>query len=229
MSIIKKYRSEVIRFENPLHGIYEVELKSLERQFSYKPGQFLHLALDPYDPSSPWPESRCFSMRSAPSEKNLSFTFSVKGKFTRRMSEELTIGKEVVVKMPYGSLFSANVEIAKHVFIAGGTGVVPFLSLFNSEIFKNYSNPCLYLGLKDSRHNIYFHELSNAADINPVFKICIFHEDREGLIDIDSVFRENGFDAIYYMAGPPAMIKLFSQNLLEKGVKISRIITDDWE
>ena len=32
----------------------------------FKPGQFLHLALDAFEPGGFWPESRVFSIASAP-------------------------------------------------------------------------------------------------------------------------------------------------------------------
>ena len=66
MAIVKKYLAEVVHIENKVEGTYTVEFKSLSGPFKYLSGQFLHLALDEYDPSSGWPESRCFSMQSSP-------------------------------------------------------------------------------------------------------------------------------------------------------------------
>jgi ferredoxin-NADP reductase len=50
------------------HGerVYTVVLEPSSAVPRFKPGQFLHLALDPYDGSGFWPESRVFSIASSP-------------------------------------------------------------------------------------------------------------------------------------------------------------------
>ena len=73
--IVKKYRSEVVSVDNPVAGIRTVALRPLEKAYKYNPGQFLHLALDEYDPARPWPESRCFSMQSSPDRETIKITF----------------------------------------------------------------------------------------------------------------------------------------------------------
>ena len=50
------------------HGehVYTVELEPAMPVPRFKPGQFLHLALDPYEPGGFWPDSRVFSIASSP-------------------------------------------------------------------------------------------------------------------------------------------------------------------
>ena len=50
------------------HGerVYTLALRPERPVPRFRPGQFLHLALDPYDPSGFWPESRVFSIASPP-------------------------------------------------------------------------------------------------------------------------------------------------------------------
>src|SRR5450759_4335692 len=103
MAIVKKYSARVVAILNQIEGVYTLELESLGKPFKYDPGQFLHLALDPdYDGSGQWPESRCFSMQSNPKEENIKLTYAVKGKFTKQMVEQLKVGSEVWLKLPYG-------------------------------------------------------------------------------------------------------------------------------
>ena len=69
----------------------------------FKPGQFLHFTIDPYDQSGHWPESRVFSIASPPSDKErLRITISKKGSYTTRIFNELKEGDEIWVKLPYG-------------------------------------------------------------------------------------------------------------------------------
>ena len=154
MALIRKYRSRVVSVEQPLEAIYVVVFESLEKNYKFKQGQFLHLALDPYDPTKAWPDSRCFSIQSPPEESFIKITFSKKGKYTERMSRELSQGKEVTLKLPFGDLFQKPHEKENCVFIAGGTGITPFLSLFNDYSFVDYKNVNLYFGVRNSSSHI---------------------------------------------------------------------------
>lgn len=227
--IVKKYRSEVVAVDNPVAGIRAVTLRPLEMAYRYKPGQFLHLALDEYDPARAWPESRCFSMQSSPDQETIRITFAVKGKFTERMALELVPGKVVHVKLPYGDLFSAEHDRQRAVFVAGGTGLTPFLSLFTAKEFAAYGEPKLYFGVRSAAHNLYTADLAKAAELNPSFRLKLLNEEKDGRLDIGAIFAENGAAAVYFISGPPAMIRTFKARLAESGVPAEQIRTDDWE
>lgn len=224
----KKYKSEIISIENPLQGIYTLEFRSLNRPYKYHPGQFLHLAIDSdYDGIGQWPESRCFSMQSNPTEEIVRITYAVKGRFTGEMEKQLKQGSSVWIKLPYGNLFD-NLQYKENaVFIAGGTGITPFLSLFTSKDFNQFGSPKIYLGFKSRAYNIYNDELNLLC--NQSASIKYFYQDDNGIIDIQEIFGENGIHSVYYISGPPAMIKLFKTFLIEKGVPDVQVITDDWE
>ena len=222
----KKYNSELITIKKPFEGIYTLEFRSLNGKYKYLPGQFLHIALDPdYDGSNQWPDSRCFSMQSNPDELTIKITYAVKGHFTSLMQHNLTAGSEVWLKLPFGNLFSQAHSKTNTVFIAGGTGITPFLSLFTHESFNEYSNPKIYLGFRSKSFNIYENELKYLKSCNP----NIFYENKEGLLDIHHIFTENSIKSYYFISGPPMMIKAFKQSLMQYGVSVDHILTDDWE
>lgn len=226
--LAKKYRSSLISINNPFKGIYTLEFKSLGSRYKYHPGQFLHIALDEdYDGSSQWPDSRCFSMQSNPNEETIRITYALKGEFTQQMEEQLSVGSEVWLKLPYGDLFTQPHNKTNTVFIAGGTGITPFLSLFTHESFNEYINPRIYLGFRSKDHHIYHGELDHSC--NPQKSMKLFIQDIDGVIDIEQIYSENGPDSNYFISGPPAMIKAFKQTLTTKGVPTSNILTDDWE
>jgi ferredoxin-NADP reductase len=224
--LVKKYNSEVISIINPFQGIYSVEFRSLNGIFKYHPGQFLHLAIDSeYDGTGQWPESRCFSIQSNPDEDTLRITYAVKGQYTKCLETELRIGSKVWIKLPYGDLFSRFHNKSETVFIAGGTGITPFLSLFTHESFAEYVNPRIYLGFKSLPYNVYGNELGKLNSRNTE----IFYEDTDGLIDIDHILAENGINKYFFISGPPAMISYFKKSLISKGVMADRIVIDEWE
>ena len=228
--IVKKYKAEVLSIDNSIPGIYTLTMASTKGRFKYLVGHFLHIAIDDdYDGCGQWPESRCFSLQSSPTEEYAKITYAVKGDFTRQMENTLKVGSEVWLKLPYGELFEQEHNILHTVFISGGTGITPYLSLFTDSCFKNYQKPILYAGFRSSIFNLYNKELEVAVSINPNLVIKLIYEDVEGILDIDKIYAENGNDASYFISGPPVMIKLFKQRILTKGVLSTNILTDDWE
>jgi len=226
MSIIRKYKAIVEEIINPLPEIFTINF-STDKKFKYLPGQFLHLALDEYDGVGQWPDSRCFSMQSNPEEEKIKITYAVKGNFTNRMKNELHEGNEVWLKLPYGDIYQRGHDKTNCVFIAGGTGVTPFLSLFNSDEFNTYTNPKIYLGFRSKAYNIYEKEIR--AIRNNSCNLSIVYEDVNGILNIKSIFEENRIDSTYFISGPPIMIKNFKKYLLDNGVLENNVITDDWE
>ena len=226
--LAKKYLSEVVSISSSLKNIYTVEFRSLGRSYKYLPGQFLHLAIDDkYDGIGQWPESRCFSMQSNPGEKHIRITYSVKGRYTQEMEKALQVGTQLWLKLPYGELFSKVLSRNKVVFIAGGTGITPFLSLFSDSSFEEYKDVSIYLGFRSKEYNIYIKELNNSKVVSK--DVSYFYQDENGLINIDSIYNDNGNECQYIISGPPQMISFFKEKLLIKGVQKNNIITDDWE
>lgn len=229
MAIIKKYQAEVVHLIDLGEGVFTLEMKSIGSPFKYAPGQFLHLALDEYDPSMGWPESRCFSMQTSPQNENIRITYAVKGTYTQRMAKELKAGCEVQLKLPYGDLFDQEHHREHTVFIAGGTGITPFLSLFNDGRFQTYQHPVLYLGLRSEKYHFYRKELDEALHINPSLAVHIRYQEQEGMLDIAQILEANTTETSYFISGPPVMIKHFKANLVANGVNEGNVLTDDWE
>ena len=109
------------------HGdrVYSVLLHPATPAPRFLPGQFLHLALDGFQPGDFWPDSRVFSIASPPSDRELlRITYAVKGRYTTRMETELHPEREVWIKLPYGEFI---VDREKDVcLLAGGTGMTAF-------------------------------------------------------------------------------------------------------
>ena len=228
MAVITKYLVSVVKIENSLPDLYSVYFQS-EKKFKYSPGQFLHLALDDYDPSGPWPDSRCFSIQTNQSMDFLAISYAVKGDYTKRMSVELKVGKKIWLKLPYGDLFHRKHSLKNNIFIAGGTGITPFLSLFTEDSFSLYKKPVLYFGIRNNKYNIFNSELLKASSLNDGFVQNIINESIRGKLDIKKIYVDCGNNATYFISGPPGMIGSFRKYLIFQNVQESRIITDDWE
>jgi NAD(P)H-flavin reductase len=226
--LARKYKSKIVSIEHSIPGIYMLEFVPLVKQFKYSSGQFLHLAIDPlYDGVGQWPESRCFSIQTSPNSDSIKITYSIVGSFTQQMATLLKCGMVVWLKMPYGNLFDDSKPKENCVFIAGGTGITPFLSLFTSEAFKDYHDARIYLGFKNQSHNIYNKELSEVKVMNPTSRTTIYYEDQVGMLNVNEIHAEQGMST-YYISGPPAMITAFRSILLSNGLPQNQVISDDW-
>jgi ferredoxin-NADP reductase len=228
MSVVKKYRAEVISVLRLIADVYTIEFSSLSGKFKYHPGQYLHLSIDAdYDGVGQWPESRCFSMQSNPDEEAIRITYAAKGNFTKLMESQIKTGSEVWLKLPYGDLFTQAHNKTKTVFIAGGTGITPFLSLFSHRSFREYLQPRIYLGFRSKEYNNYKSELDRMNNSSGIIRT--FYNDSDGLIDINLIISENDSSSSFFISGPPDMIRTFKLALNSKGVPLDHILTDDWE
>jgi nitric oxide dioxygenase len=227
--MVKKYPAKVVSINNSIEGVYTLELESMGKAFKYDAGQFLHLAVDEFDSSAQWPDSRCFSMQSAPGEEVIRITYAAKGQFTKRMQDELKVGSDVTLKLPYGDLFTQDHNKTNTVFISGGTGITPFLSLFSDASFASYTYPVLYAGFRNEELNLYREELAKAKMINQGFKVHLVFENKDGILDIEKIYTKSAAESSFFISGPPMMIKTFKQKLIAKGVPENQVLTDDWE
>jgi ferredoxin-NADP reductase len=101
-----------------------------EKQRRYEAGCFLQLALAQVTSSEVWPDSRTFSIASY-GKDSMTLVIQKVGSFTTRIFDELRVGSRCTVKYPFGDLFDRRNANGRHVFIAGGLGVTPFLGLLD--------------------------------------------------------------------------------------------------
>nr|WP_321295509.1 hypothetical protein [uncultured Sphaerochaeta sp.] len=210
------------------NGVYTVRLSVPSRATRFKAGQFLHLALDPFDPAEGyWPDSRVFSIASKPEGETLEIVYSVKGLFTKRMETELSIGKQVWLKLPYGDfIVEKHIKPGQHVvFIAGGTGISPFIPYFHQVIGQgDETHIAIHYGIRDREHFLYKSVLEDVSSLAEVLVV-------EGLFDIQAISKElaNQRDSVCFISGPPNMIHAFQDELRVQGFPSDSIIIDAWE
>jgi ferredoxin-NADP reductase len=204
----------------------------------FKPGQFFHLALDPYDPSGFWPESRVFSIASSPRERDrIQFTYSVRGRYTARMEQEIVTGRQVWVKMPYGEFF---IDVSHPVVLfAGGTGITAFTA-FLHDLVESPPHPVTILyGARHENLLVYRPVVDRCIRNLAGFQAFYFLEHLEqaapnelpGRISIASVWPRipEPMTSDFYISGPPAMLKSLSTQLRDLGVSSPSIHIDAWE
>ena len=222
------------------HGerVYSIFLTPEKRLPRFLPGQFLHLALDPYDPSSFWPESRVFSIASSPSDQQcLRITYAVKGKFTTRMEKELIAGKEVWVKLPYGEFVINN--SGDVVLFAGGTGITAFSAYLDQLAADQENSISIFYGARSFDLLIYRSMIDHKVEICPKLNAWYYSEDGHAQEDHEIIGRlsvKSAFERLnkplekeYYLSGPPEMLQALREDLIQRRISSELIKIDSWE
>ena len=244
MATPRRIPATVSEIQEHAAGLFTLILKPDGSIPRFKAGQFLHLAIDPYDPSNQWPESRVFSIASSPSRpETIRLTYIVKGQYTERMARELQPGARVWLKFPYGSFFIEADAARETVLVAGGTGVTPFISFLEKACDEETSAPIrLFYGLRNLGLLTYQGCIEECLARLGGFRYQLFLEEPEsgaaylpepvaGRLSVEAVQSrlDAPDEAVYYLSGPLAMIRVLRAGLLERGIAPERIRVDDWE
>ena len=234
----QKLRCQVTGILDHGERVYSLFLKPESPAPYFRPGQFLDLALDEeYQPGDIRPESRSFSIASAPAERQLlRITYAVKGRFSTRMEAELHEGSQVWVKMPYGEF---TIHRAQDVcLLAGGTGVTAFTAFLAGLPADHPNRVYLFYGARRPDLLIYRSLVEAAAQRCPNLQVHFLAEQDfagadclPGLIEAGRVFARlpEPLSLTYYLAGPPGMIGALTTGLRQRGLAETQIVADAWE
>lgn len=226
------------------HGerVYTVVLRPRRPAPTFRPGQFLHLSLDAYEPGGFWPESRVFSIASSPSRtERLSLSYSVRGRYTERMERELRVGRDVWVKLPYGDFVIATDQPVA--LFAGGTGISAFTAFLEDVTPADRQPVTLVYGARGPSLLIYREAVERCRTRAGSLAVHYFAEEVSGGSDaaLDGLHRGRvsvgavwahlraPLETAYYLSGPPAMLRTVSADLQRHGVSTEAIHIDAWE
>lgn len=233
--------------ETKRHGsdVVSFRLHSEKRLPRFIPGQFIHLAIDEYDPSGYWPDSRVFSVANAVEDRRtVDITVSRQGDYTSRVLDELDAGSVVWGKGPYGDFcIDGGQGVKQSILIAGGTGITPFCAFMDSAL-KSGSLPVdkvvLYYGA-GTVDLLIFRELAQrcVAEVPGFYARYYVDQVTEpdqdkisiGCLNIDTIVAELGNvdDSSFYLSGPKVMIEAFRIRLTgAHGIPGHRVLIDAW-
>lgn len=202
--------------------------------FSFKPGQAIDLILmNP--PSAEAASGRhTFSLVSAPFQSTLTIATRLRDSAFKRALRALPIDSPARLEGPFGSLTLHSNHARPAVFIAGGIGITPFMSILR-QAARDQLPQRLTLLYSNRRPEdaAFLAELQEIERCNKNFRLVATMTEMHksslpwqggtGLIDRDLVISVGKDLAapIYYIAGPPSMVGDLRQTLAHAG------ITDD--
>lgn len=172
-----------------------------------------------------------FSIVSAPFEDRLTIATRMRPSAFKRAFGALAPGDAIGLDGPFGSLTLHNKRSRAAVFIAGGIGITPFMSILRQAAHDRSDRPlALLYSNRRPEDAAFLDELEAHARAFPSFRLLATMTEmpksarrwdgETRIIDADILERAGAGlpEPIYYLAGPPAMVDGVRRSLAAAGV-----------
>ena len=231
---IQEAVAEVVSKDPVTHDMRHLVLRLVEPgEIKFFPGQYVDIAVPGTE------ETRSFSMANTNSrDGRLEFVIKVypDGLFSHFLDTTLQVGDRLQLSGPYG-VFTLREGDDDLVFIGGGAGMAPILSLLRSMAERGLTRKATYYYGARSRRDLCFEdELLALEDTLPGFRYIPAlsevapDEDWDGETGLitDIVKRHaDGLAGVHaYVCGPPPMVEAALPLLATLGVEDKRIYYD---
>jgi propane monooxygenase reductase component len=227
---IQQAVAEVVSADNVTHDMRHLVLRLVEPgEVKFFPGQYMDIAIPGTD------EVRSFSMANTSARDGL-LEFVIKvypdGLFSHFLDTELRPGDRLELTGPFG-VFTLREGSEDLVFIGGGAGMAPILSLLRSMSERGLTRRATFFYGARGRDDLCFEdELRTIEAALPEFRYipALSHEawDGETGLITEVVKRLTGdlTGAHAYVCGPPPMVEAAIPLLETLGVETKRIYYD---
>lgn len=209
--------------------------------FQFKPGQAVDLVLA--DPANPTGEGmrHAFSIVSAPFEDELVFATRMRDSAYKRALRVLTPGAQVAFDGAFGSLALHKDRTRPAVFIAGGIGITPFMSILRQAAQDRLPQQLLLLySNRRPEDAAFLAELQALEKQHENFRLVATMTGMDksnqpwqgATAQIDAAFLREAAGTlvapVYYMAGPPGMVEAMRQILSDMDIDEGDIRSEDF-
>ena len=204
--------------------------------FVFQPGQAVELVL-PLDDDA----RRTFSLVSAPFEDQLAVATRMRDSAFKRALKALAPGSPARIEGPFGSLTLHEDRARAAVFIAGGIGITPFMSMLRQAAQDQLPQRLLLIySNRRPEDAAFLAELQQLEQRNPHFRLVATMTEMEksalpwsgatGLVDAGLVRRctRDLPEPITYIVGPPGMVEAMQNVLQAAGVGKDDIRTEEF-
>lgn len=231
--LIKRYDYSLTNIKKLTDNITEITLKPIGKKLSFIPGQFVFLSFDSEDKSMK--ESHPFTISSSSDENDLRFSIKNLGDYTSKINK-LKPNTKVKVEGPYGKFSILNYPSKKYVFVAGGIGITPFLSMIrslNTSNNEDFESIDFYYCVVEDKEAVFLKELEEISKKLPKTKklnINLFCSSKKGFINSEYIIKNSPeiFNSKIFICGPPVMAESIKQQFINSGIKNKNIIVEEF-
>jgi len=208
-------------------GTVEVVL-ARPKDFEFTAGQYIQVALKRLYYPDPKGRSRTFSICSSPFEtETVAIAFRDTNSGYKQTLQGLHEGSEVVLNGPFGHFVLPKSQNSNHVFIAGGIGITPFLSMIESEVTQeSHARIALIYANRDEESAAYLECLRGIDATAKDFSLDAIFE----RINMDHIQKYMGDknNTFWWIVGPPGMVAEVKHILGSLGIPDSKIRIEDF-
>lgn len=205
--------------------------------FQFRAGQHAEWSLINPPETDAEGNSRMFSLVNSLAEHTLEIATRMRDTAFKRVLGKMNVGDNISVANPHGSFTLHNDTVKPAVFLIGGIGITPVLSMIKDATERNLPHR---LFLFYSNHRIedtaFLQELNELAQRNKNFKFIPTMTQQEdwngekGYINramIEKYVPDLGA-AIYYISGPISMVEAMREVINDAGVDDDNIKTEEF-
>jgi len=224
--LVKKLRYAVSDIQKLNETITEISLKPLGALLAFKAGQFLFIQ---FPGSALGSEAHPFSIVSGPDESILRLGVKTLGDYTSSL-DELKVGDIALIEGPYGNFTMDHTNYKNQIWVAGGIGITPLISLANFLPQGQGYNIDLFYCVKNENESAYIRNLEILSQANPFFKVHLFCSEQNGRIDADYIQNVSKFlsNKDILICAPLPMIRSLKQQFAEKDIPESLIHSEEF-
>jgi len=222
----------VSRFEYRLESVRElndraihIKMKPAGRPMTFLAGQFVFVDFHQPGISA---ETHPYSIASMPGETGLEVVVRSLGDYTSRL-KGLKPGALARIEGPFGRFTYHRYRNRDQIWIAGGIGITPFMSMVKTLENSGY-NVDMYYGANSLDEAVFLDELVELSPTGASFRVIPFLADVHGFLSAAKVEEMSGglHRKDIFLCGPPVMVRNLVRQFLQLGVPANRIHSDEF-
>lgn len=228
--LIRKYKYKIIDVDSEVGGIVHFTMEPIDLPMMYKPGQFVFMRMLDSGVTGINKEWHPFSISSSPKDSKLRISIKALGDYTNQLSK-IHPGTIAEIEGAYGKFTYTNIKNKNQIWIAGGIGITPFLSMVKDLPETDYKVD-LYYSVRTASELMDWRMLNQMAVFKkPDFRVFPFVGDQqEGFLSVDYVEKHSDGlkDKDIFICGPPVMMTAMRKQLKDKSVPGTSIHTEEF-